>query len=80
VDASVTWLPGGRSRYSDLKEAAPAVRHLCILNGPQLLIRWAHAVIDACVCPIGAWGLRNRVAKKRPVATSSLVGGGLIRP
>ena len=38
-DASVSWLPGGRFRYSDLKEAAPVLRHLCILNVPRLLIR-----------------------------------------
>jgi hypothetical protein len=38
-DASVSWLPGGRFRYSDLKEAVPVLRHLCILNVPRLLMR-----------------------------------------
>jgi hypothetical protein len=38
-DALVHWRRSGRFRYSDLKEAAPAVRHLCDLNGPRLLIR-----------------------------------------
>jgi len=72
-------LLGGRFRYSDLKEATPAVRQLCDLNGTMAAGCGANAVLRAVVEGIRAGGLRRRVVARNPVAALGWISAGVSR-
>ena len=67
---------GGRFRYSDLKEAAPVLRHLCILNGARVPVCCTHAIADGLCGAIRAWYPRRRVVERVPASALSILQTG----